>query len=136
MKKIFSITLAIYFLTTSVGFWINTHFCAGKIIEAQVQLIEHELGCGMNMETLGCEANTTTHFKKKSCCENQFRVFQVEDDFQSTDFQHNLHPVFITAFFYSFLIPEFAELEETTFLSYSPPLLKQDVQVLFQSFLI
>lgn len=135
MKKFFSIALAIYFLATSVGFGVNTHFCQGKAIKTQVQLFEHELNCGMKMQETVCEGTTAT-IKKKACCENHFDTYQVEDDFQSADIQLDLHAAFVTAFVYSFLLPEGSVVEKTNFLAYSPPLSQQDYTILYQAFLI
>ncbi len=136
MKKFFSITLAIYFLATSVGFGVNTHFCYGKAIKSDVQLTQHKLSCGMKIATSSTCATHGTAIKKKNCCENHFNAFQVDDDFQLVNVEVNLHPVFVATFFYSFLLPEVAVEKQPSFLAYNPPLVQRDLPVLHQSFLI
>ncbi len=135
MKKIFSITFALYFLATSVGFGVNTHFCQGKAIKSAVQLTQHELSCGMNMQKTPCDSKTTS-LNKKSCCENHYSKVQVEDNFNATDIPIELNAVVVTAFIHSYLLPEFTVNAQSEFLAYSPPLVYQDIPVLYQSFLI
>lgn len=135
MKKIFSITLAIYFLATSVGFGVNTHFCDGEAVKSALQLTQYELSCGMKMEATSC-ATSASSITKKSCCENEFNTFQVEDDFQPVATQVDFNPVFVISFLLSFHFPEFSVENETFFLDYCPPLVQRDFTILHESFLI
>ncbi|HCQ14908.1 MAG TPA: hypothetical protein DIU20_01525 [Cryomorphaceae bacterium] len=138
MKKVFSIFLAILMLVSNIGIAANTHFCGGEAAEHTLSLgIEH-LDCGMaEMETSCSSENGFDSLKAKPCCDNQHDLLQLDEDATLIQFSPEINKTFIAAFIHSFVVQIFYFVEKESFyLNYSPPLLKQDVQVLFQSFLI
>jgi len=74
----------------------------------------------------------------KSCCENTTQHLQVDDDFQlkSLDFQVNLQSIPLVFYFFqiNFNFLPFANQALPSF--EAPPLILQDFQILFQTFLI
>lgn len=138
MKKAFSIFLAILVLVSSTGIAANTHFCGGEAVERTLSLgIEH-LDCGMpEMEQSCSSKDGHDQIDARPCCSNQHDLLQLDEDATLMQQAPVVNKTFIAAFVHTFVIQVFSfEKKESFYLNYSPPLLKQDIQVLFQSFLI
>lgn len=140
MKKLISIFLAILMLASNVGIAANTHFCGGKAVKRSISLGFEHLDCGMDQTKRACSVtdNQEDKLQSKPCCENQHELFQLSDEVTA---QHQndlqLNKTFVAAFIHTFVVQLFSYGETTPNLPYySPPELKQDVQVLFQTFLI
>mgnify|MGYP003630990226 CR=1 FL=1 len=138
MKKAFSIFLAILMLVSSTGIAANTHFCGGEAVERTLSLgIEH-LDCGMAETEQSCSSKVQhDQIDARPCCSNQHDLLQLDEDATLMQQAPVVNKTFIAAFIHTFVIQIFSFVKKESFyLNYSPPLLKQDVQVLFQSFLI
>ncbi len=121
-----------------MGFTMATHYCGGHTVKSKLMLGNGELDSGMAKPNKSCESDSKeTSFKKRGCCENQYTSINLEDDYQSSVLHVDLDSKFVYTFIYTFIELFNSSIElDIAFINYSPPLLKQDVQVLFQSFLI
>ncbi|HAD97357.1 MAG TPA: hypothetical protein DCG19_08115 [Cryomorphaceae bacterium] len=138
MKKAFSIFLAILMLASNIGIASNTHFCGGEAAEHTLSLgIEH-LDCGMAETEQSCSSEDGhDQLNAKPCCDNQHELLQLDEDATLLQQAPEINKTFIAAFIHTFVVQVFSfEKKESFYLNYFPPLLKQDIQVLFQSFLI
>ena len=102
-------------------------------------MIDHDLDCGMVKTDGICERESTIpEIKRDRCCENLSLSLQVDDEYETIspilfdswdivlniDFNESPLFSFISNFKYSF------------YSGPSPPLIKQNFQILFQSFLL
>jgi len=153
MKNLFAILLAFIFLATNLPLAITTHFCSGQAVESALVLKGNTVDCGMN------ETNTINTFSQKSqfnraekildnlgrtpCCQNHSQTFEITDDYNNsselsipTDYG-SFQIFFVTAFVKTFFDWLFSDFNfSVSYLIPFPPLLKQDIVVLFQCFLI
>ena len=138
MKRVFAIFLSLLMLTTNVSLTFATHYCRGKAVKTQVSILGHsDIGCGMEGDSKSCD-NSQMPSITSNCCQDKFVELSIEDDYSNpaiittnVDFQ------FVAAFVISYInLYSFDASNEAEYLNYSPPLLKQDIPVLIQSFLI
>lgn len=139
MKKILSITLACILLLSNTGFTMATHYCGGEAVESKLMLVKHALDCGMSGMKEACEAEMPhgQQLSPEPCCQNEFQTFQVDDTFKIPAIEAAPDWVFVAAFVQSFILPAlYTSNTLPQYADYTPPLPEQDIQVLFQSFLI
>ena len=121
----------------SVGMAKTTHFCMGMEMKSEIGFGNKRMDCGMNMPMDHSENETDNHRDPKSCCENVTTQLQVDDEFQLKKSDLSLSLNFALAFVQVFVFGMENIPSETTALPpYSHPPLEQDLQVLYQSFLI
>jgi hypothetical protein len=150
MKKLFAILLAFIFLATNLPFAITTHFCSGEAVESAFVLKGNTVDCGMNeTNTVNrfSQFNTTKKFQNNletaPCCQNHSQVFEITDDYSSalelslpTDYSF-FQVFFVANFVKTFFNWLFSDFNfSSSYLIPAPPLLKQDILILFQCFLI
>lgn len=92
------------------------------------------IDCGMEQKTPDCDSDEDhqTHFKS-SCCDNEFELVNMDEDFSFAKAGINLHLDFAVAFVHTFIFN--GNIQETSIAEYSyytPPILKQDHQVCFK----
>jgi hypothetical protein len=116
-----------------------THYCGGEAVESKLMLVRHNLDCGMpNMEQ-GCEEEIPDEqqLSPKPCCQNDYQTFHSDDTFKPQVLEVSPNLVFLAAFVQSFILPtRYTPNTLGQFTDYTRPLPEQDIQVLFQSFLI
>ena len=139
-KALISILLVCLFLFANLQMSLGTHFCGGRAVESAFILADHSLGCGMEDEDEDCESHSAFdgyNFGQKECCNNDFLSLQLTDDFnkRNKSFSSETIALEISVIGYvnlhintAFLSPYVPESP--------PPLLEEDIQVLFQTFLI
>jgi hypothetical protein len=119
-----------------VGFAISTHYCGGKVADRSISLLEKKMDCGMEFMQDSCPSMEDVVLER-SCCENESNVYQLDEDFQkkqqSIDWKSHFFAVFVLN--YSLLFEQEQSLEAYAMLP-NPPLIQQNTQVLFQSFLL
>lgn len=128
LHKVFSATLALLVLFSTVSFTIEKHYCGEVLIDVSVFADAEK--CGMeSMEML----------QKKSCCKDEVDVIKGQDElkfssFEDLDFSQLK---FVTTFSYTYL-NLFESLDKLIIpnKNYSPPNLVTDIQVLDQVFII
>lgn len=141
MKQLFSILLALIILSGNMGFSIATHYCGDMVMESQLMLGQHDLDCGMAEMEKACSTEyEELSLKKRNCCEDHYLSIDIEDDF----FQSIEKITFDTEFVF-ITIPSSSQLFELSFENEQekeycnhspPPILTQDFQVLYQTFLL
>jgi hypothetical protein len=141
MKQVFSLFLTLLMLTTNVGITFATHYCGGKAVKSSVSFTHDELGCGMAVQDeQACEKIPKTDvIKQEKCCKNTFSTFSIEDDFNNstpvslTFDDIKLVATFVVSFVHNYF---FIHEEAKVFSASTPPLIKQDIAILYQVFLI
>lgn len=132
LHKVFSVSLALIVLCSTVSFTIEKHYCGDTLVD--VSVFSEADKC--NMETLGVKDESAA---KKPCCKDEVDMVKGQDKlivttFDDFDFEQQL---FVTTFAYSYLnlfegLPQLVVPNK----DYSPPNLIPDIQVLDQIFLI
>lgn len=126
-------------LASSSGIAYAQHFCGGMEMMSKVMLGERHLSCGMDMESaeVSCE-NKNLADEQHDCCQNQIIKIQTDDNFAKASFDLQLDKTFVAAFFAVFVLPEVAisDCKTTPYRDYSPPFLRQDLNILYDTFLI
>lgn len=128
LHKIFSTTLALLVLFSTVSFTIEKHYCGDTLVD--VSVFTHAEKCGMeSMEML----------QKKSCCKDEVDVIKGQDELKFASFEDlNFEQLqFVSTFNYAYL-NLFESLDKYIIPNkdYSPPNLVVDIQVLDQIFII
>ncbi len=126
--KLFSASMALLVLFSTVSFTVEKHFCGDVLMDAAVfNSVEK------------CASETVEVETKMACCKDTVDVIKGQDQlsvkaFQDLDFDQQL---FLTTFTYAYLnlfegLPELVVPHQ----NYSPPNLVTDIQVLDQVFII
>ena len=141
--RFIALFLALLMFVTSVGFTVDMHYCNGEL--KSFSLIGKAKSCHEKAKA------PCPHHKKmmadnqgdaidtKSCCNNKMLHFQSDQDKQVQNFDIKVSPPlqqFITAFVTAFFTDGFTQNDRPTFVHYKPPLIKRDIPVLTQSFLL
>ena len=132
LHKIFSVSLALIVLCSTVSFTIEKHFCGDTLVDVSVFAEANKC----KMEALEIELETIS---KVPCCKDKIDVVKGQDELivktiDDLDFNQQL---FVATFTYSYLnlfegLPQLVIPHK----NYSPPILVTDIQVLDQVFLI
>ena len=128
--KISSFLLAFLVLFSTFSFTVEKHYCGDFLVE--VSFTGKTEGCGMQMEKV---AQT----KKKNCCKDEVHKIEGQDKLQF----HKIEKIsfekqqFLTAFVISYA-DLFVNNESVNNLykDFSPPDIRLDYQILYQTFLI
>lgn len=116
----------------------STHFCGGLEMLSELSLNASHINCGMKQKVPDCEPNDgKAHVQDSGCCDNEFEILHLDEDFSISKASLHLNLDFALAWVHTFVIK--VSLEEatvTTYSDYSPPIIEQDHQVLYQTFLI
>lgn len=121
-----------------MGFTLATHYCGGHAVETALIIGDSFAGCGMEEMTQPLnEASKTPELKRIDCCENEYLSLNIEDDFQQSSTEKKVDLKFVFTFVYTYFQLDFSErTNDVIYSDYSPPPSRQDIQVLFQTFLI
>lgn len=105
---------------------------------SELALNASHIDCGMEQKAPDCETNDgKLHLKAKGCCDNQFELLQMDNDFSISKASVNLQLDFAVAFIQTFIFNSgIQETQSSELPYYTPPILEQDSQILFQRFLI
>ncbi|TBN14750.1 hypothetical protein EYD46_12860 [Hyunsoonleella pacifica] len=128
LHKIFSVTLALLVLFSTVSFTIEKHYCGDTLID--VAVFSEAKSCGMESADV---------MQQKSCCDDEIDVVEGQDELKQASFEELdiKQQQFLVAFTYTY-INGFKSLPKETIShkDYSPPNLVYDIQVLDEVFLI
>ena len=132
--KISSVLIACMVLFSTTSFAVSEHYCGGDLVDSSV--FSKAKSCSLDMEMSSPIEGCT--IQKDNCCKDL--VIQIEGQNELIPLATDLNfdqQVFIASFVYSYL-NSFEELGDKTFnfKYYTPPLVDNDLQVLFQTFLI
>ena len=138
VKKSISIFLALLILISSSSLVLTTHYCGGRAVDHQLMVGNSNLDCGMMDMDISCTTHESkTVLKKKNCCDNEYVSFDIEDDYNSGAEIISLNPQFLFAFTYTLYQLHLSENNQVVaFSDLSPPPLEQDIQSLYQTFLL
>ena len=145
MKRIFAIFLTTLILASNSGVVFATHYCMGEMAELSIGFSTEAADC--EMANMGGMCEHDLHEDKVSdicnmepvdCCDDDFVQIQLNESFDSpVQIDTELNTEFLAAFTVVYLnLYNFQQEANADYVDYSPPLLKQDIPVLFQSFLI
>ncbi len=138
MRNTISIFLAIAMLITNMRVTFATHYCSGEVVNSGVVVGQGSIDCGMEKVDDRCDSQSQRPLIKSNCCQNELIQLSIQDSYNNPPIEKsNLSPVFLTAFVVTLLEVEFFEnFPKAEYLNYIPPLLKLDIPILIQAFLI
>lgn len=141
MKRTFSIFLTVLILASNSGVVFATHYCMGGIADISIGLSTEAHKCAMADMDGPCENDVYPdgcNWKPVDCCSNDFVQIQLDENFDlPLEVDTELNTKFVAAFtLVYFNLYHFQTESNADFIDYSPPLLRQNIPVLFQSFLI
>ncbi|WP_052823308.1 HYC_CC_PP family protein [Neotamlana sedimentorum] len=126
--KIFSSTLALLVLFSTVSFTVEKHYCGDVLVD--VSMFTSVEKCAMeNMEVL----------LKMNCCKDEVNVVKGQDELKLSSIEDvKLAPLqFATLYVYTYLnLFKEVEKQPIPFNNYSPPNLVANIQALHQVFII
>ena len=136
VKQVISIVLTLLLLLSSSGLTYAQHFCGDYEMMSKITLGETHLSCGMEMMTATYEDSHDD--EKHNCCDNEYTTINVDDNFATSSFDIQLNPVFVIAFVSIFVAQEAENYDQNLdyYKDYRPPPLGEDLQVLYDTFLI
>lgn len=138
MKQVFSGILALVVFLTSTGFTVSSHSCGGEVVKTSVSIVNTDVSCGMESETMlnGAECDSKEKLNS-NCCHNEYHKVQMEDEFDVKQNFKGLNFTFVAAFLHTFINQFDSFVSRVDNFSYhAPPLITKDIQLVVQSFLI
>lgn len=137
MNKIIALFLTFLLLSSQIGFAVSTHFCGGKVSERAFSLTTSDVGCGMETATSSCSADLVNSISQKSCCDDESEVFQLRENFNKKQSTVEVELNFLKVFIATAVLLFETQKKEIVFAKLpSPPLIRLNSQVLFQTFLL
>ena len=137
MKKAVSIFLSVLMLASSSGLAYAQHFCGGMEMMSEFSLGEKQLSCGMDATESDC-GDQNTISESHDCCKNHITKIQTDDNFAKASFDLKLNKTFVATFVSVFILEEveITSTQKTFFADYNPPPLYQDLNILYETYLI
>tara|TARA_R110002167_G_scaffold3508_1_gene17091 strand:+ start:374 stop:769 length:396 start_codon:yes stop_codon:yes gene_type:complete len=130
-----AVFMATVVLMTTMSFTLEMHYCGDSLVD--FSFLHQVESCGMEKAQVitNCETSTVS---EKSCCTDKQLIIEGQEDLKvSFDYLTIEQQVFVASFTFSYIsLFEGIESNKVLFVDYSPPFVKQDVQVLHQTFLI
>lgn len=94
------------------------------------------IDCEMAKAPKDCHSTTDSN-SKEDCCDEEYELLVLDQEIQKGKFQLDQSFEFVVAFVYTHLgLSLFEETSLVAFSDYPPPIPQEDLQILFQSFLI
>lgn len=128
LQKIFSFSLALLVLLSTLSFTVKKHYCGETLVD--VAVFSEAKTCGMEIDGIKTA---------KSCCDDEVAVVEGQNELKLSSFEDLdiAQQQFLIAFAVSY-VNGFQPLskEAIAHKEYSPPDLVYDIQVLDQVFLI
>lgn len=139
MRKAISIFLSILLFVSSSGLAYAQHYCGGMEMMSQITLGHTNLSCGMESDeqNITCDEETLPS-EAHDCCDNHVTKINLDDNFAKASFDIKLNKTFVATFTSIFIIHEVEILtsKKNFFAEYNPPPLEQDLNILYDTFLI
>ncbi|WP_429725717.1 HYC_CC_PP family protein [Aquimarina litoralis] len=133
-KKISSLLLACLVLMSTLSFTVGKHYCGRFLVDVSVYAKPKK--CGMDM--LNHSEKQVGEIIQKSCCKDEIIVVEGQNELKnSLDPIEYTNQLFLVSYLYS-LSSLFSLDEERKLIpkEYSPPERVQDIQILYETFLI
>jgi len=138
MKNVFhklsATIMAVVVLMTTMSLTVDMHYCGDMLVD--FSLTHQVKSCGMDLtSTTSCENPTLS---EKPCCTDKQVIKKGKEDLKMTFDQLSLEQqVFVASLAYTYSnLFEVTKSNKVAFVDYAPPFIRQDVQVLYQNFLI
>jgi hypothetical protein len=130
--------MSLFMLASNLGIAANTHYCGGKAVERSFSLGFEQLSCGMAETQEVCEPlDESEGLRAQPCCENVHELLQMQEEADVKKASVEVNPTFFVSFIFASASTLFSFEEKTpTLREYVPPLVRQNILVLFQTFLI
>lgn len=132
--------MTLLILVSTVGFAVSAHLCGGKV--QNVAFFSKAKTCEAHVEKLPTchkEDSSENNAEKNSCCEEFYLVQQAQEYETQVSFLKELKPdlklVVLVVQFVESHVPVY-NYSFSFYTQYSPPLIKRDIPVLVQSFLL
>mgnify|MGYP003643199900 CR=1 FL=1 len=126
-------------LISSSGLAYAQHFCGGMEMMAEITVGESQLYCGMDgaVDDKDC-GDAAPSSTADDCCKNHITKVQTDEDFAKTSFDVKFNKEFVATFISVFVLQEIEipSSEKTLYADYNPPPLQQDLNILYDTFLI
>lgn len=138
MKQLFHKTLAILMalvvISTTMSFTVDVHYCGESLVD--FSFFRKAKTCGMEKQVDSKPCGDS--MSKKSCCSEKQVIVKGQEDlkisFENLIFEQQ---TFVAAFFYSYIhFFESFDKNIVLFQEYSPPFVKRDAQIFYQTYLI
>lgn len=134
LHKIMSLSMAFVVLFSTMSFSIDLHYCGDTLVDSAI--FHKAKTCVMAMQN--DSSNTNCSIAEKDCCSNKEIVIDGQDalklTFDKLTFEQQN---FVASLIYFYIKPFIGTAsKEVPYFDYRPPFIKQDVQVLHQTFLI
>lgn len=128
--------MSLLLLLSSSGLTYAQHFCGDYEMMSKITFGEAHLSCGMEMMMSTCEDSHNDD--KHNCCDNEYTTINVDDNFATSSYDIQLNPVFVIAFVSIYVKRDIENYDQNLdyYKDYSPPPLGEDLQVLYDTFLI
>jgi len=125
-------------LLSSVGLAKTIHLCMGMEMESAIGFSTTTIDCGMAKKKADCHSNADSTSKDEAdCCDEEFELLVLDQELQKSTLHLDYSPEFVVSLIYTFLgISIFPSETNENYTDYPPPVLRQNLQVLHQSFLI
>ncbi|NND63250.1 MAG: hypothetical protein HKN48_08660 [Flavobacteriaceae bacterium] len=135
MKRVVALFMSFLLLLSSSGIAYAQHFCGEFEMMAQITLGEKHLSCGMAMPMTSCDSE---EMEDHGCCDNEYTQVETDDTFAKVSFEFNFDLDFIPAPVSNFYTAEVIKLprDNTSYFQYRPPPPKENIWVLYETFLI
>lgn len=138
MKRIISIFLAFMLLLGSSGIAYSRHLCGGMEMISKITVGEHDLSCEMDEKPAADCPDQDSEMDEHHCCENIVTKIQTDENFAKASFDTQLNNPFVAAFVSVFILQLQPEIpvEDFSLKTYFPPIIEQDLNILYDTFLI
>jgi hypothetical protein len=111
-------------LLSNVGLAKTIHLCMGMEMESAIGFSTKTIDCGISKD-------------EADCCDEEFELLVLDQELQKSTLHLDYSPLFVLSLIYTFLgISIFPSETNENYTDYPPLVLRQNLQVLHQSFLI
>ncbi|REG79493.1 hypothetical protein C8N25_13141 [Algoriphagus antarcticus] len=110
----------------------------GTAMESAIGFSTSNIECEMAKKKSDChsKADSTSH-DEKDCCDEEFELLVLDQELQKSALSLDISTEFVVSLVYTFFgVSIFPTETNENYTDYPPPVLRQDFQVLHQSFLI
>ena len=131
-RKISAVFMIAILLLSTTSFSVFKHFCNGKMVAISTEKVD---SC---CESENVIKSDELNFSKKKCCKNETSTKEVLpfDSVNSIKITKS-QTLFLTSFYYNFIVKSTViQISKNFYKELAPPKILQNIQVLFQSFLI
>jgi hypothetical protein len=134
LNRIIAGFLILIVLIGTVGLSYDSHYCGGELVRSELSIVPQKLSCGMSAND---QSEDGSESLSNRCCENDHVEFKLDDDFVKYQVAEVSYLIDFTFPIAEFDVGELDLSVSYEFIGYSPPpLVKQDLTIWHQTFLI